>query len=131
MFEQFLNVSNLTKHSSSVKNIGGVPSKLCACARAHRLQRLRTRINMLRTDILLLTIKLQFSKSDNEFFRQRNRTIFGEDLFVCLHLISDTKTTLFFGLHLISDTKTALNFGHNSLGEFPQEVRAHQNVCAQ
>ena len=29
------------------------PSKLCACALAHSFQRLRTRINLLRTSILL------------------------------------------------------------------------------
>ena len=31
-----------------------VPSKLCACARAHGFQRLRTRINLLRTNIIMM-----------------------------------------------------------------------------
>ena len=32
------------------KATNSVPSKLCACARAHGFQRLRTRVNILRTD---------------------------------------------------------------------------------
>ena len=37
--------------SKTVKKVTtSVPSKLCACARAHGFQRLRTRVNILRTD---------------------------------------------------------------------------------
>ena len=46
------------------RSLTSVPSELSACSRAHRFQRLRTRINLLRihiyccTDILLMIIKL-------------------------------------------------------------------------
>ena len=36
-----------------------VPSKLCPCARTHRFQGLRRRINLLCTDILFLIIQIQ------------------------------------------------------------------------
>ena len=44
-------IQNRTNFKDKVKI--SVPSKLCACARAHSFQRLRTRINLLRTDMLL------------------------------------------------------------------------------
>ena len=37
-------------HSKMGNLANSVPSKLCACARAHGFQRLRTRVNILRTD---------------------------------------------------------------------------------
>ena len=44
---------NILKKAMMLEVIMGssVPSKLCACARAHGFQRLRTRVNLLRTDI--------------------------------------------------------------------------------
>ena len=40
-----------SKESGIIQSLGtSVLSKLCACARAHSFQRLRTRVNILRTD---------------------------------------------------------------------------------
>ena len=101
--------SLLTKLYSSV------PSKLCACARAHRFQRLRTRINLLRTDILLLRHivvdqKITIIRQTINFSGAKTAPIQAEDLF--------------FGLHVISDTKTA-----SILCEF-QKKCVHAKVCA-
>ena len=97
--------------------MSSVPSKLCACARAHRVQRLRTRINLLRTGILL--------------YRR----------FVVDHKITITRQTINF-----SDTKTAPflgkdpiflpspNFGHKNrfnCGWILRNVHTRQNFCAQ
>ena len=109
-----------------------VPSKLCSCARAHKLRRLCTRINLLRTDILLLIInKITIIRQTINFSGTKTASIQTEDLFLAFTKFR-TKNALFwvktfvFGLLLISDTKTAL-----ILGEFPEKVRTCQNFCTQ
>ena len=111
-----------------------------SCARAHRLQRLRTRINVLHTDIFLprhIIIQHEITiVSLTIHFSDTNTARFFD-----LHLILDTKTTpafgwrpfflFLFGLYLISDTKSAVDFEHKTLGEFPEKVRTRQNFCAQ
>ena len=105
---------------SVVNYIVSVSIKLCA---PHRLQRLRLRTNLLRTDILML----------RHIVVQHKTTLVSQTR---NFLNTDTarfwaKTFFFLGLHLISVTKIALVFEHKNLGEFPEKVSTRQNFCSQ
>ena len=77
-------------------------------------QWLRSRINLLRSDILLLIIKITIVRQTINF------KLFGAQKPFQFRL----KT--FFGFRVNSDTKIAL-----ILNEFPEKVRTRQNFCAQ
>ena len=112
-----------------------------SCARAHRLQRLRTQINLLHTNIFLhshivvdhkSTIVSQ-TKNILETHQFWVRTFF----FLVFTKFRTQKPLDFgwgpflFGPYLKSDTKIASDFEHKILGEFPEKVCTHQNFCAQ
>ena len=86
-----------------ITQLTSVPSELCACARAHRFQRLRTRIKWLRTDIslhkrIIVDHKITITRQTTDNKRSKTVPIQAEDLFFLLHLISNTKkNTLILG----------------------------------
>ena len=110
-----LNLHLSEQHAFS--NTNSVPSKLRVCARAQRLQRLRTRKNLLRTDIFLHRHIVVDHKSTTINFTDSNTDRFW------------VKTFFFFGLRLILDTKTAL-VSDTKLWENSQKKCAHARTSA-